>query len=333
MHIFNEQKVIDIIQENKYSLVCLQMPEGIRAQAESLAELIHKETNAKAIIWADSCWGPCDTHHHAALAYVDALFHFGHFDTTHHKHIHHIHVNYNQLVPPHLLKKIKPLVEKYNSIGIITIITYINQMRQIQDAYPSILSAEGAFKKGIITGCNFAAAENQNVDAYLFIGSGTFHPKGVSLSTGKPVYVIDLELNDLYPIPEKEITLMLKKRILRITKAQELNRFIIYTSTKPGQGTMDLALECQEQLQKANKHTLIVLSDSITPDSMLTFKPDVIVNTACPRIAWDDASNFPAVIINSDDIPYVTFEKNIDTLVQTTVQGKQLEQDAKHIDI
>ena len=47
--------------------------------------------------------------------------------------------------------------------------------------------------RGQILGCNFTSATliANNVDSFLFIGSGNFHPLGLMLSTKKPVVVCD----------------------------------------------------------------------------------------------------------------------------------------------
>ena len=40
--------------------VCIQLPEGLKPKAKEIVDAVEKETNAKALIWLNSCFGACD---------------------------------------------------------------------------------------------------------------------------------------------------------------------------------------------------------------------------------------------------------------------------------
>ena len=54
------EKTIKQINKSKAKSVCIQLPDGLKPKAKEIADKIEKETNAKVIIWAGSCFGACD---------------------------------------------------------------------------------------------------------------------------------------------------------------------------------------------------------------------------------------------------------------------------------
>ena len=54
------EKAIKEIKRNNAKSVCIQLPDGLKPKAKEIADKIEKETNAKVLIWAGSCFGGCD---------------------------------------------------------------------------------------------------------------------------------------------------------------------------------------------------------------------------------------------------------------------------------
>ena len=71
------EKAINKITEEKAKLVCIQLPDGLKQNAKEISEKLEKETNAKVLIWADSCFGACDIPNLDKLK-VDLLIQWGH---------------------------------------------------------------------------------------------------------------------------------------------------------------------------------------------------------------------------------------------------------------
>ena len=70
-------RVANRIKEEKAKLVCIQLPDGLKQNAKEISEKLEKETNAKVLIWADSCFGACDIPNLDKLK-VDLLIQWGH---------------------------------------------------------------------------------------------------------------------------------------------------------------------------------------------------------------------------------------------------------------
>ena len=67
-------KVIKQIKKQKAKLVCIQLPDGLKPQANKIKEILEKNTNAEILIWLGSCYGSCDT----PKLDVDLLIQWGH---------------------------------------------------------------------------------------------------------------------------------------------------------------------------------------------------------------------------------------------------------------
>ena len=63
------------IKKRKAKKVCIQLPEGLKQKATEIADYLKKETGAKILIWADTCFGACDV---PDLKDVDLLIQWGH---------------------------------------------------------------------------------------------------------------------------------------------------------------------------------------------------------------------------------------------------------------
>ncbi|MDO8516763.1 MAG: diphthamide synthesis protein [Nanoarchaeota archaeon] len=53
-------KIVLEINKQKPAKVLLQLPDGFKPFATTIAEYLEKETNANVVIWFGSCYGACD---------------------------------------------------------------------------------------------------------------------------------------------------------------------------------------------------------------------------------------------------------------------------------
>jgi len=68
------EKAVEQIKKAKAKTVCIQLPDGLKPKAKEIADYIEKHTNATILIWANSCFGACDTPN----LDVDLLIQWGH---------------------------------------------------------------------------------------------------------------------------------------------------------------------------------------------------------------------------------------------------------------
>ena len=179
-------------------------------------------------------------------------------------------------------------------LGLITTIQHLHKMDMVKEQFPAGVIG------GQILGCDTSNAQRirDSVDAFLYIGSGRFHPLAVRLQTGKPVYTYDPFSSTFASVSEEDASRFEKKRKGALMKFLNARRIGILVTTKPGQNDIEGALRLKRE---TDKEAFIFISDGITPDIADSFRfIDCFVNTACPRISEDA---FPKPIINIHDLP------------------------------
>jgi 2-(3-amino-3-carboxypropyl)histidine synthase len=71
----------------------------------------------------------------------------------------------------------------------------------------------------------------------------------------------------------------------------------IIVSTKSGQQRMELA----RRLASLSPHAVIVTMREVNPDELLNLGFACYVNTACPRLAYDDQVRFPVPVLSPEE--------------------------------
>ncbi|MDP2907361.1 MAG: diphthamide synthesis protein [Nanoarchaeota archaeon] len=69
------ERAVKEIKKRKAKIVCIQLPEGLKPKATEIYDYLVKETDAKILIWAETCFGACDV---PDLKDVDLLIQWGH---------------------------------------------------------------------------------------------------------------------------------------------------------------------------------------------------------------------------------------------------------------
>ncbi|MHC1575932.1 MAG: diphthamide biosynthesis enzyme Dph2 [Methanosarcinaceae archaeon] len=318
--------MIDVIKRVGPTNVGLQFPEGFKRRAMGIASRLEDATDAAVEISANPCYGACDLDT-ALIDSNDIVFHFGHSelnDTTYSEKVYFIEAASSVNVKEVAAKALDILEGQH--IGLITTVQHVHKLndvrRVLEDGGKQCVIAIGDSRMaypGQILGCNFSSARTEDCDEYLYIGSGEFHPIGVSLATGRPVYVADPFVNEVHRVDHSKI---LRQRSASIAKSLDASLVGIVVSTKTGQNRMQLALSLKEMAKRHGKEAHILSMDLITPEQLLQFKVDVYVNTACPRIAIDETGRFPAPMLTPPEFEIVCGERQWEELVFDEIRGE-----------
>lgn len=186
--------------------------------------------------------------------------------------------------------------------ALCTTIQFIGSLQQIKEQLKDAVLLQGkhSSKQGQILGCDVPQIEG--VDFILFVGDGTFHPKALFLKNNLPVFAYNPFNEKLMKMDEKEVEGFAKKRKIALTKFHASENIGVIQSTKPGQSISDSKLSELEQKYKEKRFYKFV-ADTIDFSQLENFPfIESWVNTACPRIAYDDAPNTNKAIINIDDL-------------------------------
>jgi 2-(3-amino-3-carboxypropyl)histidine synthase len=310
------ERVVREINERKAGKVLLQLPDGMRPFAIQLITAIEQSTSAMVILSGNSCYGACDIAlTQAQKLAVDLIVHYGHTPMVKHTEIPVIYIHASIDVDvDKLVKAVLPSLKQYKSIGLATTVQHAHQIQEIKEKLAEkkikLYVGQGTRKTPLdaqILGCSYMTVIDirDKVDAFLYIGGGQFHPTGIVMSTGKPVIVANPYNGNISGITEDDLMDVAKRRIAAITEAKNSRQFGIIVSSKPGQNNIEKAFELQDQIREQGKEAIIIYVDEVRPEHVNNFtEPEILVNTACPRITIDGIKGIgrPMLTINETEV-------------------------------
>jgi 2-(3-amino-3-carboxypropyl)histidine synthase len=307
-------RLLDVIRGHNAKTVGLQFPVGLRTKAVELAREIESKAGVICLVSADPSFGACDV----AEMPVDLIVHLGHAPMPH---LRYNRVFFYDLPGPALasmafVDAAEPLLPK--RVGLLT----TTQFRHWLPAIKEHLEKKGhairigepdrrvAFA-GQLLGCDYHTATivEKDVDGYLYVGTGDFHPLGVAILVDKPVIVADPERGTARDLKEVRDH-VLRQRHAAIARAHDAAVFGIIVSKKIGQERMDLALGLKALAEKHDRRANIFLMDLVSPEFLEGYRVDAWVNTACPRIAIEDILQYKQPMLTPQEFEIVLGERD-----------------------
>lgn len=181
-------------------------------------------------------------------------------------------------------------------IGLVTTVQFLGNIKEIisylkNNGKEVFIDKDNQKNMGQLLGCDVSAAIKiqNNVDAFLYIGSGRFHPIGVALKTNKDVFCFNPITNIFSKLDNNEIEKYKKSKKARYSGFLYADNIGILVSTKLGQCSYKKAVGIKKNLEGKGKKAFIFAFDTLNSNEMENFPfIDFWVNTACPRIANDE---------------------------------------------
>ncbi|MDK2795508.1 MAG: 2-(3-amino-3-carboxypropyl)histidine synthase [Archaeoglobaceae archaeon] len=279
----------------------VQLPDGLKRRAFEICE----ELGSDVILSGESCFGACDIDL-ALLEDVDVLYHYAHSEILKFDNV--------VYVPYFVGFDLQKVAESINNvpereIALIATLQYCHNLPELK----GLLESSGfrvELKKGServkfpgqVLGCNYSALRDCKASAVVFLGDGLFHALGASFYTNKKVYAVNPINSELTLVNSKDF---IKNRYLQVSKCVGLKKVGILVSTKPGQKRLKLAEKMKKLALDRGMKALIVYLNDITPEKLLNLPFDFYVNTACPRISYDDYRRFEKPIITPPEFEYL----------------------------
>jgi 2-(3-amino-3-carboxypropyl)histidine synthase len=273
--------------------VGLQFPDGLKRRAFEVARSL-REAGFEVLISGDPCYGACDLALDT-LAMADILVHFGHAPVEERDGViyEYVHLDIDPAILDGALKLLRG-----NRVGLVTTIQHAHLIPEIT-AYLRKSGVDAVVRQGgprtpfpgQILGCSFAAARNTGAEEILYVGTGMFHPLGVALATGTRTIALDPYTGNAEVV---DVRGLLKKRMVIVENSRSLENFGILVSLKSGQQRLEYARHLEGLCDRA----YLVMIREIEPDALLNLGFACYVNTACPRLAYDDQIRFPAPVLS-----------------------------------
>jgi 2-(3-amino-3-carboxypropyl)histidine synthase len=272
--------------------VALQFPAGLKRRGYPIAQELRKE-GFDVILSGDPCYGACDLALDT-LEVADVLVHFGHAPVASHDRV--IFEPVSLDFDPAMVREVLPLLQGPR-IGLVTTVQHVHLLEAVAGELrragfePVIAAGSGRTPHpGQVLGCSFRAARETGAREILYVGTGLFHPLGVQLATGARVVALDPYTGEAAGVSAERF---LRQRFGLIQRARGAERIGIIVSAKSGQQRLELA----SRLAGLSEKAVLVMMREVTPEALLDLGCEAYVNTACPRLAYDDQARFPVPVL------------------------------------
>ena len=299
------------IRDRGFSSVALQLPEGLKIHASELSDTLYNDTGVRVVIIGYPCYGACDLFVDFRK-YADGLVHFGHSpipNLSQDEDVLYIEARAEVGIDSVLEPVIPSLPQK---VGLLASVQYIHLLTRAKE----MLEASGRTAvigtgdsricyPGQVLGCNCSAglSVQGDVDGFLFIGEGDFHPLAAAFGLKKPMSVLNPVTGEVRSMDEIRDRI-LRRRFAAIQRARDAESYMVIVCGKVGQQRMDAADRIEACIRTTGKHVCRLVTDEITPDALLAYRVDAFVSTACPRVAMDDEAKYgkPVLTVTEAEI-------------------------------
>ncbi len=292
--------------------ILLHLPAGMHVYATEIADSLEDEF--EVFISSRSSYGACDIEIHPDMLTVQ----FGHSEIPNIKYPEYV-LFLESFSEVSFLPALENLKLGCSRVGIVASVQHIGAVEEVAEFLKSrgvearVGRGDGRIKyPGQVLGCNFSTARavKKEVDCFLFLGSGVFHPLGVAVSTKKPVYAVDPYSKKIERITHEDF---MRRRYAAIASIMEAKRFGIIVSSKIGQRRTSLAMEVLRVLREEGRKGYPIMTDDIVPESFY-YDVDAYVNTACPRVTYDDYARFQRPVVTPGELLIALGRKKWDSL-------------------
>jgi 2-(3-amino-3-carboxypropyl)histidine synthase len=295
-------ELFEALRKARAGRIVLQVPAGLIRNATDLVDRIRTETGTPVVLAARACFGACDFPSRDEAPRAEVAVVLGHAPIP----------NVALPRPTYFVEMREPggdpsrlagLVadsEVPRRLGLVASVQHLDLVPPLSEALRGrgydVHVGRGDRRLAYAAqalGCNYTGAEavESEVDAFLFLGTGRFHPVGLAFAVDRPVWSLDPLQSTLEPpIDRSELV---RRRLLAVAVARDARRWGILVSTFGGQNRSPTALALQERARSRGREAEILLFDRLDPHDLEGRALDAYVNTACPRIALDDSANYP----------------------------------------
>lgn len=297
-------EVLEEIKDKGYDKVGLQGPDGIKPQIIEYGDKL-KEHGIEPVIIGASTFGACGiADEKAERMGADALIHIGHTRFLHpeKQDMDDLNVYYLPYREDRdlmgVLEEHYEEIDEEETLGLVGVTQYMDRADEAREfleskGYEVVDGKTGlrTTEEGQVLGCDAGAAHNisHKVDAFVFLGSGHFHPSQVS-ETGEKVYVVDPYEEHIWVEPANSLDDEIQAEHARVIKHKDKKKWGIVTSSKKGQNYMRAVEIAKEKLEDHGKDVYVFVEDRIFEPDYKGYGIDVYVNCACPRMTkdWQD---------------------------------------------
>ncbi len=314
-------ELFDALRGDRPRRIALQVPAGLVRNAADLAEKIREETGIPVVLAGRACFGACDVPSRDEVPNADVSVVLGHAPIP----------NVPLPMPTYFVEMREPagdperLVRTLEAtgiprrLGIVASVQHLDLVEPLSEALTArgyvVRVGQGDRRLAYAAqalGCNYTGAEATagEVDAFLFLGTGRFHPIGLAFAVDRPVWSLDPLQNTIEsPIDRGALV---RRRQLLVASVRNVDRWGILVSAFAGQNRTATALALQERARSRGRQAEILSFARIDPRDLEGRNVEAYVNTACPRIALDDSALYPKPLLTPPEFLMAIGERPLD---------------------
>ena len=212
-----------------------------------------------------------------------------------------------------LNKEIIKLVQN-KKVGLFASVQFVNKLdvvkEQLNEAKIEFFQSKPrrTHVKGQILGCDTEQESlnlEQEIDVYLYIGDGKFHPLALIYAQKdqeeiKPLYQFDPITNLIKELKVDEIKKNLMQYRASLMKFVSAENIGVINTIKPGQQQLKASYILEKKWPE--KKFYYFVDNIVSFDQLENFNFIYTwINTTCPRVGFDDQDKFLKGIINLND--------------------------------
>jgi 2-(3-amino-3-carboxypropyl)histidine synthase len=203
-------------------------------------------------------------------------------------------------LPAEIIGLLPKKIALFTTVQFLDSIASIKKQLEAKGKKVLLLKTEHTKYPGQLLGCSIKKF-NEGFNAFLYIGDGMFHPQALMLKNKKPVFIFNPFSKKHSKLDEKDVEMMKSKNEGAKLKFMNSKEIGVLISTKPGQNNIKKAYELEKRFPEKNFYFL--LFDTIDFGELENFPfIECFVNTACPRISYDEAEKIRKAVININDL-------------------------------
>ena len=291
-----------LVRQQHPRRVVLQVPAGLTRNAHRLSEQIAGESGVPVLLASRACFGACDFPSQSEAPGADLAIVLGHAP-----------IPNVQLTRPTIFVEMREpggdpdrLAEIVRSAGVPSRVGLVASVQHL-DLVDPLVASLGAVGYTVrvgsggprlrypaqALGCNYTTAESvaSEVDAFLFLGTGRFHPLGLAFAVDRPVWSLDPLQSTLEPPIDRGA--LIRRRQLLVASVRDARRWGVLVSSFAGQHRPSMAQSLVRHAEARGREAHLLTFDRLDPRDLEGRDLDAYVNTACPRIALDDSALYP----------------------------------------
>ncbi len=300
------EELFAALRDARPSRIVLQVPAGLVRNAGELAAQLREHVGAPVVVASRPCFGACDLPSRDEAPRAEVAVALGHAPIPNVRSVrptYFVEMRTGDGDPEALARRLDDAGVPHR-LGLVASVQHLGLLPPLAGALDRRGYATHVGRgdhrlayAGQALGCNYTGAEEvaASVDAFLFVGTGRFHPLGLALAVDRPVWSIDPLRGELEP-PIDRATLVARRQLL-IASVRGARRWGIVVSTFAGQNRSPTALALQARARAHGADAEILLAERVDPADLLGRDVDAYVCTACPRIALDDSANYPRPVL------------------------------------